>query len=240
MRTRKAERASPRQAERGASASQGHNAYLRLIAEVRAGKLRPNDRLTETEIAARFGISRTPVREAIRQLEADGLVLHAPRVGAVVRSLDYSEISELYEMRAVLEGTAARLTARTASATELAELEAINAEMRHAAGDVGRLYELNRDFHFAMLNAAKNRYLASSVGALQKTLLILGPSTMGEGSRADAALAEHAEVLAAIRMRDEEAAEDAMRRHIQGAHRARLRQIRERAHGAGKGEARER
>jgi DNA-binding GntR family transcriptional regulator len=79
-----------------------------------------------------------------------------------------------------------------------------------------------------MLNAARNRYLANSVAALEKTLLILGPSTMEEEDRAEAAVAEHAEVLAAIRDRDEHGAEEAMRRHIEAAHRIRLRQFRDR------------
>lgn len=206
--------------------SQGQDAYQRLIADIRAGVLRPGGRLTETEIARRFGISRTPVREAIRQLESDGLVVHHARVGAVVRALDYAEITELYEMRAVLEATAARFAARAASEVEIAELEAINAEMAGATADIPQLFELNRQFHSVLLNAARNRFLVKSVETVQKTLLILGPSTMEEGGRAAEALDEHAAVLDAIRARDEAAAEMAMRRHIEAAHRARLRQLR--------------
>ncbi|MDZ7907162.1 MAG: GntR family transcriptional regulator [Gemmobacter sp.] len=106
---------------------QGQGAYRRLLEDIRAGSLPPGTRLRETELAERLGISRTPVREAIRQLEADGLVIHLPRQGATVRSLDYAEVIELYEMRAVLEGTAARLAARAASEVELSELAALNA-----------------------------------------------------------------------------------------------------------------
>ncbi len=215
--------------DRRTDSSQGQDAHAQLLAEIRSGALRPRDRMTEADIAARLGISRTPVREAIRQLEADGLVVHVPRVGAVVRSLDYSEVTELYEMRAVFEGTAARLTARTASGVELAELAAINAEMGRAGTDPRRLYELNRQFHQTMLNAAKNRFLLRSVEALQKTLLILGPSTMEESDRAAEAIGEHEAVLAALRARDEAEAEQAMRRHIEAAQRTRLRQFREAA-----------
>lgn len=205
---------------------QGQDAYQRLISEIRAGTLRPGDRLLETELALRLGISRTPVREAIRRLEADGLVVHVPRVGAAVRRLDYSEINELYEMRAVLEATAARLAARAASDVELREMEAVNSEMQHELTDVESLYDLNRQFHRVVLDAARNRYLSHSMNALQKTLLILGPSTMEETERAQQAVAEHGEVIAALRARDENAAEAAMRRHIEGAHRQRLRLIR--------------
>ena len=115
------------------AALQSDEAYRRLIEEIRRGELLPGARLRETDLAVRLGISRTPVREAIRQLEADGLVVHLPRQGASIRSLDYAEIAELYEMRAVLEGTAARLAARSASDMELAELSALNEEFAAAA-----------------------------------------------------------------------------------------------------------
>lgn len=204
---------------------QGRDAYGRLVSEIRAGALRPGDRLTETEIAERLGISRTPVREAIRQLESDGLVSHVPRVGVVVRRLDLAEITELYEMRAVLEGTAARLAARAGSEIELGEMETINAEMEQAA-DAAALAESNRQFHKVILNAARNRFLVRSVEAVQKTLLILGPSTMEESTRAAQAIAEHRQIIAALRARDGRAAETAMHTHIEAAHRARLRQLR--------------
>jgi DNA-binding GntR family transcriptional regulator len=206
--------------------SQGQDAYGRLLEDIRTRKLQPGDRLLETELAARLGISRTPVREAIRQMEADGLVVHVPRSGARVRALDYSEINELYEMRAVLEATAARLSARAASEVELAELEALNKEMEGAVDDMDRLYRLNRQFHDTLLNAARNRYLSKSIEALKKTLLILGPSTMEEGERARLAVAEHAEMIAALLARDGAGAEAAMRRHIDAAHQVRLRQLR--------------
>lgn len=213
-------------AEKRTDLSHGQDAYQRLITDIRIGTLRPGDRLLEAELALRLGISRTPVREAIRLLEADGLVSHTPRTGATIRSLDYSEVTELYEMRTVLEATAARLAARTASEVELLELEALNAEMAAARSDVAALYELNHQFHRVLLDAARNRYLSHSVAALQKTLLILGPSTMQDTGRADEAIAEHGKLIAAMRARDEAGAEAAMRLHMQGAHRTRLRQLR--------------
>lgn len=206
--------------------SQGQDAYQRLIAEIRTGALLPGGRLTETELAARLGISRTPVREAIRALEADGLVVHVPRVGASIRRLTYPEVTELYEMRCVLEGTAARLAARVASDVELSELDTISGEMALAQGDVGRLFDLNRQFHRTMLDAARNRFLVDAVQALEKTMLILGPSTMGIAGRIADAQAEHEAVLAALHARDADAAEALMRKHINAAHAIRLRQLR--------------
>ncbi|KUF11139.1 GntR family transcriptional regulator [Pseudoponticoccus marisrubri] len=204
---------------------QGQDAHDRLVEAIRAGELKPGARLIETELAKRLGISRTPIREAIRQLESDGLVSHQPRSGATVRRLDYAEITELYEMRSVLEGTAARFAARAASEIELSELATINDEMR-AGRDTAQLYEANRQFHRVLLNAARNRFLVKSVDSLQKTMLILGPSTMEEGDRAERAMEEHAALLDALRARDGDRAEASMRAHIEAAHRARLRQLR--------------
>lgn len=204
---------------------QGNGAYRQLLDEVSRGDLLPGARLRETELAERLGVSRTPIREAIRQMEADGLVVHVPRHGASIRVLDYSEVMELYEMRAVLEGTAARLAARAASDIELDELMALNEELANAP-DPQDAYELNRQFHMTLLDAAKNRYLIKSVNALQKTLLILGPSTLLEPERADQAVGEHRDILVALKNRDGAQAEAAMRVHIEAAHRVRLKTLR--------------
>ena len=205
---------------------QGQGAYWRLLEEIRAGKLQPGARLTETDLALRLSISRTPVREAIRRLEADGLVAHQPRIGAVVRTLDYAEVMELYEMRSVLEGTAARMAARSASDVELAELAALNDEMAAAGSDGPRLAALNRRFHLTLIDAARNRYLVKAVQAVHKTMLILGPTTLEEEGRATEAVREHAAILQALSARDGATAETAMRAHMDAAHRVRLRQIR--------------
>lgn len=203
--------------------SQGQEAYRRILDEIRAGHLMPGDRLMEVELAKRLGFSRTPVREAIRQLESDGVVTHVPRVGAAIRRLDHAEISELYDMRTVLEGTAARFAARAASEVELAELADIHAAM--AAGD-GDPFVLNRQFHAALLDAARNRFLMKAVASIHTTLLILGPTTLREEDRAEDALREHAAILGGLQARDQDAAEQAMRAHIAAAHSARLRQLR--------------
>jgi DNA-binding GntR family transcriptional regulator len=212
---------------REAPSLQGEGAYWHLLEEIRTGQLLPGTRLTEVELADRLAVSRTPVREAIRRLEADGLVSHEPRVGAMVRSLDYAEVMELYEMRSVLEGTAARMAARSASEVEIAELKGINDEMAAALEDPQHLAQLNRRFHLTLIDAARNRYLVKSVQSVHKVLLILGPTTL-EAERARAAVAEHAEILEALSARDGVAAEAAMRRHMDAAHRVRLRQIRAR------------
>lgn len=206
---------------------QGNAAYAQLLSDLREGRLSPGDRLRETELAERLGVSRTPVREAIRQLEADGIVAHVPRQGASIRTLDYAEVMELYEMRAVLEGTGARLAARAASDIEVEELCDMNRQLA-ALGNVPDAFALNRQFHSALLEAARNRFLTRSVQALQKALLILGPTTLTESDRAEQAVEEHTRILDAILDRDGARAELAMRSHIEAAQRVRVRSLRAR------------
>jgi len=206
---------------------QGAAAYRRLLDEIRRGDLLPGARLRETELAERLGISRTPVREAIRLLEADDLVTHQPRLGATVRRLEHAEVVELYEMRAVLEGTAARLAARGASMVEIEELAALNVVMAEATSPT-EARDLNRKFHRALNDAARNRFLIRSMGAIQKTLLILGPTTLTDPARTREVVQEHADILTALANRDGAKAEAAMRGHIEAALRMRLRDLRQR------------
>ena len=209
---------------------QGNNVYRDLMNEIRSGHLNAGDRLRETELADRLGVSRTPVREAIRQLEAEGLVTHMPRQGACIRSLDYTEVMELYEMRVVMEGTAARLAARSASEVEIEELFALNGQGADAA-DPMEAFRLNRRLHAAILDAAKNRFLTRSMISLSKTLMILGPTSLTEADRTQKAIEEHFGILEAIRQRDGRLAEAAMRAHIEAAQRVRVRALRAQAQG---------
>nr|WP_138467078.1 GntR family transcriptional regulator [Poseidonocella sp. HB161398] len=215
-------------AEQGSEAPglpQGQAAYQRLLEDIRSGALAPGTRLREVELASRLGLSRTPVREALRLLEAEGLVAHLPRQGAVVRQLDYAEVAELYEMRSVLEGTAARLAARIASDVELEELEVLQlaVEAALARADERGSSEANRQFHAALHDAARNRFLIGAIRGMEKTMLILGPTTLADPERRAGAAEEHRAILAALRARDGSAAEAAMQRHIRNAQRARLR-----------------
>lgn len=210
----------------GEDIPQGRLIYHRLLDEIRAGDLLPGTRLREAEIAERLGSSRTPVREAIRLLESDGLVSHVPRQGATIRSLDYAEIMELYEMRAVIEGTAARLAARAASQVEIDALTALNDEFGHARNE-REAATLNRQFHQMLLNAAKNRFLVRAVDSLQKSMLILGPTTLMEQARISDAYREHRSIIDAIGARDSQRAEAEMRAHIETAQHVRLKSLRQ-------------
>ncbi len=207
--------------------SRAELAYFRLIDAIRNGVLAPGTRVREVEIADRFGISRTPVREAIRRLENEGLVVHVPRQGAVVKRMDRREITELYEMREVLEGTAARMAAQHASEMEIAELEELNALMLEAADDPARVAELNRQFHAVLHQLAKNRFLIDAVTALSNALTLLGGTTLAAESRVETAHAEHEQILTCIRGRDQAGADEAARSHIRSAQMVRMRLLRE-------------
>ena len=147
--------------------------YQQLINAIEKGDLRPGDRMLETELASRFGVSRTPIREAIRRLETDGLVVHKPRIGAVVRVLTQQEIVELYEMRIVLEATAAQMAAKHCSNAETRTLQDLNDQMLAHSKDPFAVATLNRKFHSCIFNAARIRFLAQSYNSLSYSLNFL-------------------------------------------------------------------
>jgi DNA-binding GntR family transcriptional regulator len=199
----------------------GQEAYDRIRAAIRDGALQPGLRLTETDLAARFGVSRTPVRHAIARLEAEGLLTHEPRRGLSVTQPDHQQVIELYVMREILEGAAARLAAQHATETELATMaELVEAEPATFT-DPAALADLNQRFHGLLYLAAHNRYLLRSLGQISATIALL-PTLLTVDGRAEQAHEEHGVLLAALRQRDGNAAEDAARAHARAAQRHRL------------------
>ncbi|WP_209318362.1 GntR family transcriptional regulator [Falsiroseomonas selenitidurans] len=199
----------------------GQEAYGRIRTAIRDGTLPPGLRLTETDLAARFGVSRTPVRQAIARLESEGLLTHEPRRGLTVTQPDHQQVVELYVMREVLEGAAARLAAQHASPTEIGAMAELVAGEPALFGDARALAETNQRLHGLMYLAAHNRYLLRSLEQIAATMALL-PSLLTLGGRAEAAHAEHRAILAALQARDGQAAEAASRAHAQAAQRHRL------------------
>ncbi len=179
----------------------------------------------EIEVADWLKVSRTPVRDAIRRLEAEGMLEHAPRNGLVVASLDRQAVMELYAMREVLEGTAARLCARHASDMEVLDLLELIERERQMQGDFEALARHNLRFHEAIRRGAHNRYLVKSLSAVNDSMVLLGRPLMLLPHRAQAALAEHEGIAQAIQRRDPEAAEAAARQHVRAAQRERLKRL---------------
>ncbi len=199
----------------------GEAAYGRIRAAIRDGSLAPGERVTETDLAARFGVSRTPVRQAIARLEAEGLLTHEPRRGLSVARPDHQQVVELYVMREVLEGAAARLAAQHASETEIAAMAEILAAEPAAFGDAAALAAINQRLHGMLYLAAHNRYLLRSLEQLAATMSLL-PTLLTRDGRAEAAHAEHRAILKAIAKRNGDAAEAAARAHARAAQRHRL------------------
>jgi DNA-binding GntR family transcriptional regulator len=199
----------------------GQDTYARLKEAIRDGTFKVGERLTELEIADRLKVSRTPVREAMHRLEADGLLSYEPRRGVTVTRPDHQMIVELYVMREALEGTAAALAAQHASSIEVAALaELIQREAEHL-GDGAELSRINQQVHRLLYFAAHNRYLLRSLSALADTMTLL-PTMLGDAERAKESHTEHLRLLAAIQARDPAAAEAAARAHLRSAQRHRV------------------
>jgi len=205
--------------------SQGEVAYLRLHAAIRDGVFQPGDRLRETDVADRLSLSRTPVREALRKLEADGIVEHRARIGAVIRKLERTEVVELYEMRLVLERTAAEMAAKHANEAEIDELEDLNTRIEKAVDDPATAAAVNQDFHRCIYLATRNRFLLESARALNNALMLLGPTTLADSARIKTVCQQHKNIIDAIRAGDVEAAGASAEAHLQTSLRHRLKNM---------------
>jgi DNA-binding GntR family transcriptional regulator len=204
------------------SRSSGAEAYELLLSDIEEGDLPPGTRLREAELAERLNLSRTPVREALKRLELQGLVTHEPHHGAVVASLEYGQMTELYLLREVLEGTAAALAAQHATAVEIDVLQAMVARDRGLTGEPRQLARTNREFHQQLRDTAGNRFLGAALDNLRLSLALLAGTTLGAPGRAAFAVEEHATIVAQIAARDPAGAEEAARFHIRQAFQTRI------------------
>ncbi|WP_149537493.1 GntR family transcriptional regulator [Siccirubricoccus phaeus] len=216
-------------AEDSARGTRGRSdwAYAMLHEAIREGTIEPGQRVMETEISAWLRISRTPVREAIRRLQAEGLLEHSASGGLAVALYDLRAIGEFYATRESLEGAAAAMAARHADATELRILTATLEAMRALPADPRAHARENQAFHELIYRAAHNRFILKSLQVLLNFVPLLGRTTYHDPGRAEDALREHAEIVDAIRSRDTARAEDAARRHIRHAYESRVRVVSE-------------
>ena len=196
-----------------------------ILHAIRSGRYQPGDRIRETEVADWLKVSRTPVREALRRLEADGLLSFESWRGVIVAQLDRQQVGELYAMREVLEGAAARMAARHIDDAEIELLQLLLEQMDEARSDSERLAELNRKFHQTIYAAAHNQYLMQTLGQLENALALLRGTTFAVDGRPASAAAEHRAIVEAIAARNPDDAEQLARAHIAAAQRVRLRLI---------------
>lgn len=203
--------------------SQSTTAYALLKQRIVSGEFGPSDTLREIDLAQELGMSRTPVREAVKRLEDEGLLTRVPRKGLTVTTLDQGSITELYGFREILECGAARLAARYADDMEIENLRAILEESRSHGDPVRSNYE----FHQALYAASHNQFLVKAINSLIDSTALLGQSTLAHTGRPELALREHMALFDAIHDRDEKRAEECAREHIRQALLARLKQQRE-------------
>ena len=212
--------------EMDADLSQGEVAFSKLMKAIEIGIYQPGDRLREVEIADRLQLSRTPIREALRRLEAEKIVEHRPRVGAIVRRLEQTEVVELYEMRLVLERTAAEMAAKHAAEAEVDALGDLNDEIAVNGENPALAAAINQKFHRAIYLAARNRFLLDAARTMNNALLLLGPTTLADAARIETVVAQHTQITEAISAGDIEGAGAAAEAHLQTSLRYRLQVMR--------------
>jgi DNA-binding GntR family transcriptional regulator len=197
------------------------DAYELILEAIDAGTYKPGDRMVESELAERFGVSRTPIREALQRLETQRLLNRDGR-SLIVASLDHNQLAELYAVRAELEGLAARLAAQHAAPEEQKVLRAMIEEDRGLIDDPAALARANRRFHRQIHLASHNRYLLQQLDLVHRTMALLATTSLAAEGRSEVAIEEHDAIVRAIEARDADAADDALRTHISKAFETRL------------------
>lgn len=187
-----------------------------LREQIFAGQLVPGSFLDEAALCARLNISRTPLREALTVLTAEGLLRHEPRRGCFVNEVSERDLDEIFPVIALLEGRCAYEAARNASDADLAALTTLHERLnRHArAGRINDYYATNFAIHEAIILLANNRWLAQTIADLRKILKLARLQQLRAPGRLAQSLSEHMTVFAALKSRDSEGAEAAMRTHL--------------------------
>ena len=187
----------------------------RLRQRIFLRELTPGSWIDELKIADELGISRTPLREALKVLAAEGLVTMKVRRGAYVTEVSEQDLREVYELLALLEADAASAVASKASATEKAELQALHQELEAALGDRDRFFALNERFHVRLLEMAGNRWRQQMVGDLRKVMKLNRHHSLFKTGRMEESLAEHRGILEALLHSQPQAARERMQAHFQ-------------------------
>ncbi len=197
------------------------DAYSLVLEAIDAGTYLPGARLVESELAERFGVSRTPIREALQRLETQSVLVRDGR-SMVVSSLNHDQLGELYVVRVELEGLAARLAAQHAAPEEVRVLREMVEQDFALLGAPEKLSRANRRFHRQLHLASHNRYLIQQLEMVHRTMALMATTTFAVDGRDNVALQEHAAIVSAIEARDADAASKALRNHISQAYETRL------------------
>ncbi len=199
------------------------DAYSLILEAIDVGDYKPGDRLVESDLADKFGMSRTPIREALQRLETQSLLERDGR-SLIVASLDHNQMSELYIVRRALEGLAARLAARHATPEEVQLLRDMVTDDDALVNDPAALSRANRRFHKQIHLASHNRYLVQQLDLVHRTMALMATTSLAAQGRGEIAQSEHDGIIRAIESRDEDAAFQALSDHISIAFMTRLQQ----------------
>ena len=177
-------------------------------------ELQPGSWIDELRIAEEFGISRTPLREALKVLAAEGLVTMKVRRGAYVTEMSEKDLRDVYHLLGLLESDAAGVVARTATEAQLQTLHAMHDELAAAVHERDRFFALNERFHMQLLEMADNRWRNQMVGDLRNVMKLNRHNSLLKQGRIEESLAEHAVLLATLTARDSQATVQAMQQHF--------------------------
>ena len=209
-------------------------AYAVLREAIVTNALKPGTRLRADDLAKKLGVSKTPVREALRKLQAEELITMQPGNALTVKSISEEQLFEIYYTREALEGMAARLAAENAGQIELARLRVIQNEMKAPgmADNLKQFRHLSGEFHLALFRAARNETLYRLLKHLQQQIRQFGGTTLTQPGRAREVIAYAKALLAAIEKRDGDAAERIARENRRRTLELRVKMLRGAARGA--------
>jgi DNA-binding GntR family transcriptional regulator len=187
-----------------------------LRVRIFAHELAPGTWIDEQTLAKEFGISRTPLREAIKVLAAEGLITMKLRRGAYVTEVNRGDLEQIFTILSLLEGQAAKEAATKAQEKDLNELDDMHLRLEKAAADrnLDQFFEINVRFHERIIAIANNPWMTSVIADLRKVLKLQRKDSLSRSGRLQSSLSEHREILKALLKRDPIAAEQAMRTHL--------------------------
>lgn len=184
--------------------------FNRLREDILSGKYKENDELREMTIGAELGVSRTPVREALRQLEFEGLVSIIPNKGAYVIGISKKDLKDIYEMRARLEGLCARWATKNATDENISRLEEISdlSEFHYVKKKFDKVLELDNEFHELLYEMADSKMLYKTLSDFHHYLEIIRKKTLSSDERVCDSIKEHKDIVEAIKAKDKDRAEE--------------------------------
>ncbi|MEC5212573.1 DNA-binding GntR family transcriptional regulator [Polaromonas sp. CG_9.5] len=177
-------------------------------------ELVPGSWIDELKLAEEYGISRTPLREALKVLATEGLVTMKVRRGAYVTEVSDTDLSDVYHLLALLESDAAGVVASSASPAQIRELQSLHDELEKEVGNRERFFALNEAFHMRLLEIANNRWRNQMVADLRKVMKLNRHNSLLKSGRIEESLAEHRAIMAALTARNAEAGAQRMREHF--------------------------